>query len=1740
MKLKKVLAAALTVLIAGQVILPASAETAAAEAVGTVYDPSVVQDNAYIGKAIYPATMIDDFNSDDNWTAGDNAASTAIVDSTANGPGTPFEGAKCLELTPQKVKCYTWRSVTRDFSASPLDLSDANFLSVAANVWGWKDNDFYLRVTLTDGADTFTATAPIAQNSWTAVYFDIRGCSFKDSITNITFSYMKNFNLSGLTDSDPGYAYWDGRLQLDDLCATVAADLGFTVPGCTEGFAVSNDGSAAVQNSDDTGTLEFTAAGGGSTLTSPVLNVDASTWNIVRLTGTSAASAKRIKMQWITGDDGTWDDAKSVTEDLPADFSSGLDFNAGAVPGWEGTVTAVRFSLPDGAAGDAVSVDQVSTSYAKVETYTYAGSVSSCVVNDDKTAVVLKGALDADAVPDAESVSVYELPLYADELASDYGSAAALDTVTEGLSSFTLSIPLSSLTDVDNKFVVTVQKTDGSTQLVDYPKYVTNPGVLSENREAYPQARSIKGLQVQLTSDAERLGVQHAAINIAYNQLLTVSDHGSGSIPYAYEGQTYYFRKDVVNGIDNQIKSLTNNNTLVYGILIFYATGLDDADSPNRYIIHPNAFSGGTVYAVNLTDETGVRYYKAITSFLAQRYSRPDKAYGRLDGYIVGNEVGENSTWNDAGPMLVDQYVQEYERQLRLTNAVVKQAWANARVYISLDHFWNMGNSPVSTSIYDNKVIVDLLNRNSVRGGNFDWNVAFHPYPEDLFNPRFWNDPDATDSFDTYCITFKNLQVLTDYLQQPDYLYDGKTRHVILSEQGFHSGDNSASAQKLQAACYAYAYYKTASLPIDAFILHRHVDHMGEGGLMLGLWTDLAGHTCDAGTQKAVYNVFQNIDTVNSFETSRFALSVIGDDMGETVTDWSQIIPEFDSGKIAAELNRPAQVSVPAGRPADAGGRTVLGDFENGADHWYPTDNVSGETVAADAGNGSNVLSAPVSGSNIKDFKGVTYMPVSPADLSSTPIVMVDVKAAGVGAGKKAEYLVRVYSGDQVAEGSFIGAADAWNSVAVDLTGFAGLSSVDRVKVWARPVDDVNWTSGSVSVDNLAVASAASLQNLSVTLDRSKVTKVGDVVNVTVVNNGNTALDGAAAVSGTNGLAVDISSYDIGGLAPGASVTFPVTVTAMDIPASQTGGLSVTVAGQKFAFDITDTFFPDYTMEGEDMVFGDFESGLTDGWVKGQNTGSISSVQKNWNNFPGAANHGSYMLDAVKDASKTADTESDVVKTFSRPLDLSAYGGIKFSFFGWAGTSSSYTARITITAADGAKKTLDTTYGGNTWQTISADLSDFAGRDQITSIAIGYFGNDLKYYSGGWSGEFMVDNVRAISAPKPTALIADKSSETIALDGGSMQLVLRQSMSDGTARLAGTAASGTVYGGYDENIVSVSADGLVTPVAAGITTVTAANGGFTAAVDVTVAAGLPKTLYNFENGAEGWAAEDSSIATAGAELSQGGATPLAGYPKAVNGGGFLRVAMAGIDPGVRKMVRVDSDISLAYAASFNYSIYSWGGVPAASGKTVEYDTIVRLTGDNGVTVEKVIPFTTDGWKSVSVDLTAADFAGMSRIVRVEIGEALRNYGIPAWAGNFFIDNVTLSIDQAAVAADRTAAATVVRKISHIPDPINALERWLVICDRKSYDALTPAQQAFVTNYDVLTAAEAKFAAADAVSEQIANLPKSVTLKDEAQINAAAEAFHALTTEEKYLVYNYPILVYDQFLIGIEKWRSQGT
>ena len=189
-----------------------------------------------------------------------------------------------------------------------------------------------------------------------------------------------------------------------------------------------------------------------------------------------------------------------------------------------------------------------------------------------------------------------------------------------------------------------------------------------------------------------------------------------------------------------------------------------------------------------------------------------------------------------------------------------------------------MGSNPLRGM--PGRYFIETLNTVIKAAGNFDWHVAFHPYPENLFDPRTWEDTEATASFDTKKITFKNIQILPAFLRQKRFLLNGKPRRVILSEQGFHSADG-VSGESDQAAAYAYAYYRVRhTAGIDAFILHRHVDHPGEGGLRLGL------RSSRNGGERQIYDVFRRADTAEWADAFRFALRVIGADA------WPEILPD--------------------------------------------------------------------------------------------------------------------------------------------------------------------------------------------------------------------------------------------------------------------------------------------------------------------------------------------------------------------------------------------------------------------------------------------------------------------------------------------------------------------------------------------------------------------------------------------------------------------------------------------------------------------------------------------------------------------------------------------------------------------------------------------------------------------------------------------------------------------------------
>lgn len=686
----------------------------------------------------------------------------------------------------------------------------------------------------------------------------------------------------------------------------------------------------------------------------------------------------------------------------------------------------------------------------------YAGAVS--LVSADASQIAVQGTYATSA--SSVQLDLIELQPYEKyDITATY-TPQATQTVTPsgGAANFSLSTAryVSSRDKAYSKFAVVNHATK---KLVASPTYVMQM-TASANAYPFPAAASIKGLQVQNVDDAQKLGISHAALNVAFNDLF--QDNATGAIPFVMDGTTYYFKPSYVNQLDHDIKALSDDGVVVTLILLM----INKPGTINAKLVHPDYSGSGIVAAINATNADGVRYWKAGVEFLASRYTRSDQQYGRAVNYIVGNEVDSQADWYDMGSKTLQDFVEQYARAFRIAETAVKKYYANGRTYISLDHFWNASIGTDALRTYKGKALLDEFNRRITAEGNIPWNIAYHPYPEDLFDPSVWNDTSPTNSPNTVRINFKNLQVLTDYIGAPEYLYNGNKRRIILSEQGFHSMSNSLADQKTQAAAYAYAYYKTKFLGgIDSFILHRHVDHGGEFGLNLGLWTrDPAKSVPNAPKDpKYVYDVFRKIDTSESAAATEFAKSIIG------ISDWSSVIPGYNPS-LLADRSPPAAGSLTA--VTSIAPTAYVSGFETSADGWTVSEYAQSAAVVSSFANGpgtpyagSKALEVNIYNSLTGDSeggaraeKGITKAFPSPINAAGTPKFQFAIDSYGACPGAtQYSVTVRIYSGKNIIEGKAQMTTDTWNKFSMDLSGWAYKSSIDKIKIWFSANSTALW-----------------------------------------------------------------------------------------------------------------------------------------------------------------------------------------------------------------------------------------------------------------------------------------------------------------------------------------------------------------------------------------------------------------------------------------------------------------------------------------------------------------------------------------------------------------------------------------------------------------------------------------------------------------------------------------------------------
>lgn len=430
---------------------------------------------------------------------------------------------------------------------------------------------------------------------------------------------------------------------------------------------------------------------------------------------------------------------------------------------------------------------------------------------------------------------------------------------------------------------VLAKKTSMGYQLVSHAHH---PDVIY-SKYNYPKevATSRKGLGGFSTSrghveDLDELDITSATINIWFSKFM-FSEPAPDRIEHIYNGKSYYFKESDVANFDNTFRTTAEKGIITAAILLVDKAEKCPDPVIGKLLQHPDMDPAGIYAMPNMTNPASVDCYAAALDFLASRYSRPDKKYGRINHWIMHNEVDAGWVWTNMGEKPALVFMDTYIKSMRMCYAIARKYNPHSEVFVTLTHYWAWTSHP---KFYPSKDLMEILLQYTKAEGNFEWAMAHHPYPQSLREPKTWLDGQVDFTFESPLITFANLEVIDAWIKLPEVLYKGKTKRTLwLSENGTNSPTYSEQDLKEQAAGFAFTWKKMKALDgIDGFQWHNWFDHRGEGGLRIGLRRFPDDET-DPGGTKPVWEVYKAADTENENAVFDQYKEMIG------ITNWKEV-----------------------------------------------------------------------------------------------------------------------------------------------------------------------------------------------------------------------------------------------------------------------------------------------------------------------------------------------------------------------------------------------------------------------------------------------------------------------------------------------------------------------------------------------------------------------------------------------------------------------------------------------------------------------------------------------------------------------------------------------------------------------------------------------------------------------------------------------------------------------------------
>ena len=949
-------------------------------------------------------TAIDCFNSPVvEWHAETAGTEVGAAEGLSGQPGSVYEGSRALMIEGKGTA-----AVSRSFGGEEgqrTDLSDGKWLVFSAALTGELSSGKTARIgiTLLSGMRSaegevlsFSASATVAAGKWQTVFADLTGFEGRGDIRKIIFTAEAGTEAEGTEIS----------LALDALCFSRDGSLPDTVRYLSSAYrgdhcrvtylsdrmTVSMNGADPTIEADDLAGLGFPGQSG------------------IRVRFANYTGCKKLILYYTTPEEPEFSEKRSVTAEISG---SSVSPESCVFPIPAESVSAIRLVFAGNLSGEAEFFEIVPVSFPLPEGREN-GRLTSCLIAPTRDRVTVTGELNEAALSryGSGSLRLYALPLSADISSLTVSSRCLAEAKPSASFSFSAVLGSGDYSCLTMKYTAAIVSGGTLIPIGDFLS-VTNPEILSDCVLAAPASGEKKGVNESVPFD-DTDGVRHVSVQIRLEELLSLGEEG---IAHVTDGKTWHFREDRVKELDQKLASFASRGAAVTAVLTVSRS--EDA-ALNRVLLHPEAPSGAEYSAFNTVTAEGIAALRAVTDFLAARYSAGEGMTGTpVICYAVGMAADRTSSNYGMGEVPLAGAAKNYADAVRIVYNTVKARSSGAAVCLSLDCDWNRGLTVHSSGSFDSRSMLEAVNALLTEGGNIDWRLAFDPYP---YHSDYlaYADGNAPVSENAACVTLKNVEVLTAFLTKRAFYYGEGYRSVILLESSVtrlpQPVDGNLYIRK--SADYVYGFYKI-SMPncslITALIPAHSTDHA---------------------------DTLRWLDTEGGASHVAYAAETIGIAGAEGETGWKTLIPAFDPARVSVRENVGSVLTHT--EPS-----TVVGSYpfltfpaEGGTKGWY-TEGCRELTSGVSYLGKYNLLSAVSEGGSF----GIRYAPGKKTDLSVSPYLCFDVCLTGIEAGnaEAVPVSVTVRSAGGCAEAVGGLTAGEWTKLIVDLHGFSGIRSVESI-----------------------------------------------------------------------------------------------------------------------------------------------------------------------------------------------------------------------------------------------------------------------------------------------------------------------------------------------------------------------------------------------------------------------------------------------------------------------------------------------------------------------------------------------------------------------------------------------------------------------------------------------------------------------------------------------------------------------